>query len=79
MNLVFGCANALSMGLAPLFLTPLVGLRWNNLIGSAFFVLGPFCARYALDVSLNLTILTYGIVQGLGNMSLISSYVIPIK
>ena len=51
-NLVFGCANGFALGLAPIFLIPVLGFRVTHFLGCVFFVLGPLTARYALDYSL---------------------------
>ena len=74
---MFGVSNGFSLGLAPVLLIPLLGYRIVIAMGSLFFTLGPFLTRFTLDWGLAWVIATYGIVQGLGNMALISSYVVP--
>ena len=76
-NLMFGVSNGFSLGLAPVLLIPLLGYRTVIILGSIFFTLGPFLTRFTLDWGLGWVILTYGVVQGLGNMALISPYVVP--
>lgn len=74
---MFGVANGFSLGIAPVLLIPLIGYRITIVLGSTFFTLGPLLTRFTLDKGLGWVMATYGVVQGLGNMALISSYVVP--
>ena len=74
---MFGVSNGLSLGLAPIVLIPLFEYRIVIILGGLFFTLGPFPTRFTLDWGLGLVIASYGVLQGLGNMALISSYVVP--
>ena len=78
-NFVFGIMNGISLALAPLIIMPYVGHRMTVLIGGLFYSVGPLITRFTMEKSLELVILSYGIVQGLGNMVLIPTYIVSMK
>ena len=71
--------NGIVLGLAPLFFIPFVGNRVVLFISCVCFSLGPVLTVFAMESSLFLVILTYGIIQSIGNMALLPSYTIPMK
>lgn len=77
--MVFGIVNGISLAVAPLILIPFVGYRAVTILGSVFFCMGTYLTRYAIDHSLTMVILSYGVLQSIGNMALIPTYVIPMR
>ena len=76
-NLAFGISNGVSMFLAPLVLVHVIGNRGILLLGSVCYVVGCLLTRWTLDTNVGLVALTYGFIQGLGNMCLIPCYMVP--
>lgn len=78
-NLVFGIGNGVSLFIAPMILVPLLGNRLVLIIGCVLFCGGALATRWTMEHSLNLVILTYGLIQGLGNMALMPCYTVPMS
>ncbi len=77
-NMFFGCFNGISLAGAPLFLIPYIGHRLTIVLGTLFYAGGSLLTRYALDHSLGSVMVTYGVMEGLANMVLIPTYVVPL-
>ncbi len=76
-NLAFGISNGVSMFLAPLVLVHIIGNRGIFILGTLCYVVGCFLTRWTLEMSVGMVALTYGFLQGLGNMALIPCYMVP--
>ena len=69
----------MSLFLTPVCLTPFMSDRTVMILGTIFYTAGPILTRFAMEQSLGLVILTYGVIQGLGNIILMPCYIAPIK
>eukprot|EP00094_Tigriopus_californicus_P006929 TCALIF_06671-PA protein Name:"Protein of unknown function" AED:0.04 eAED:0.04 QI:0/0.66/0.75/0.75/1/1/4/64/478 len=78
-NMVFVFTNGFVLAFAPLILIPFVGNKIVLYFSCLCFSVGPVLARFAMDKSLGLVILTYGFIQAIGNMALIPTYTIPMR
>jgi hypothetical protein len=76
-NLAYGISNAIVIFLAPLVFVHFIGYRGIAILGAVCTVAGCLATRWALDMNINMVILTYGLIQGMGAMSFIPCYLVP--
>lgn len=77
MNLAFGISAAVAQTIAPIVLVPLIGYKNIMLLGMLCTVSGCLLTRWALDTSLLTVTLSYGFLQGLGDMAFIPDFFVP--
>ena len=76
-NTVFGIMNGIGLFIAPVFLVPFIGHKGVLIFGCSLFTIGALLTRWTVEMNLDLTILTYGAIMGIGNAALIPTYVVP--
>ena len=76
-NTVFGIMNGIALFVSPVIVIPVIGHKGALILGSTLFTLGTLLTRWTVEASLGLTILTYGVIMGLGNIALMPTYVVP--
>ncbi len=65
------------MFLAPLVFVHLVGYRGVVVFGACCTTLGCLLTRWTLEMNVGMVALTYGFLQGFGNMAVLSCYMMP--
>ena len=65
--------------IAPNVLVPLMGYKNIVLVGGIFSFTGCLLTRWALEVNLLTVTLSYGFLQGLGDMAFIPDFFVPMK
>jgi hypothetical protein len=78
-NLAYGISTGLGLFVGPLVLVHTIGYHGIMTLGSVCCVVGCLTTRWTLDISVELVILTYGFIQGLGSMSLMGCYMVPMR
>ena len=77
--MAFGISAAVSQTIAPIILVPLIGYKNIMLLGMLCTVGGCLLTRWALEVNLLMVTLSYGFLQGLGDMAFIPDFFVPMK
>ena len=77
MNTVFGIMNGIALFIAPVLFVPFIGHKGVLIMGCSLFTLGTLLTRWTVEMNLDLTILSYGVIMGLGNTALIPTYIVP--
>ena len=78
-NLAFGISAAVGQTIAPIVLVPLIGYKNIMLLGGIITFTGCLLTRWALEVNLLTVTLSYGFLQGLGDMAFIPDFFVPMK
>ncbi len=78
-NMFYGFGNGVSLALSPLVLIPMIGNRMTVVVATLLYAGGNLLTRYAMDHSLGLVRVTFGLLPGAANMLLIPAYIVPVK